>query len=119
MLTVAFCSGGSPSAIGLLSGEISHLTGWSGLATENVEVGAAAPPEPLDFEQAARKAAMVGNAAAVAALLAKKARRLTPSEYGRGCWEGRGDPDVRGTCVSSCSFDRESRGSLPNGWKVA
>jgi len=60
------------------------LTGWAGLATEKVDVGEAGePPELVDLEQASRKAASVGKAAAVAAPLARNARRLSPRGYRR------------------------------------
>src|SRR3954469_20216935 len=74
MLTTAPCSGVRPSLMGWLSDGTSHLTGWSGLATENV--GAALPPLALDFEHASRKAAMDGSATAAPADLSMKPRRL-------------------------------------------
>ena len=119
MLTVAFCSGVSPSAIGLLSLWMCQVTGFSGLATEKVAVGAGPALEPELLLQAARKAPRLGTAAAVAALLARNVRRLSPPEYGAESlktwtvWTIGALPSPRGW------VRWREEGSLPNAWNVA
>jgi len=60
--------------------EIGHVTGFAGLATVKADdEGAAVVGED---EQASRNAAKVGNAAAVAKLLPRNARRFSGADMG-------------------------------------
>src|SRR5437870_8229274 len=102
-LSVAFCSGCRPSAMGLLSLKIDHVTGWFGLARGNpVLLAATGVPLP----HASRTAAAPDRANAVPAVRLMKSRRdRVPEKRPRSrgwlivrssppCTRAPGDPEV-------------------------